>query len=298
MHKQLQLKNPGGRNRGMERVIAVLLTVCCLLFSGSALALEKTRTGFYWPLDKFRYSLNQPTGRWLAPRRGGAAWHIGVDMFAPVGQPVRAVAEGTVQEISASGWGRGNIAVLIKHHLTDDSWFIALYGHLTKSTALCKGSRVAAGEVIGRVGCYPCGGSHLHFGVVAPGRLPVPGYGSTSKISHNNFIDPLEFLRSGRPGHEDGNSEAAVCLQEEEVPEAPPSASLPELRPSPKKRLKEAGIREASAAVRKAARSRRPRPAHALRHPSKKRQSAGSKGQKKKQRSRRPAAVRRAARRH
>ena len=118
-------------------------------------------------------------------------------MFAPVGTPVRAIADGTVYDISTGGWGWGNVAVMVKHRLAAGRWFIALYGHIRNSQGLRKGSRVRACSTIGVVGSYSCG-SHLHFGVIAPGRLPHAPYGTSKRGDHNNFIDPLQFLRSSQ----------------------------------------------------------------------------------------------------
>lgn len=119
-------------------------------------------------------------------------------MFAPVGRPVRAIADGVVHDISTSGWGGGNVAIMIKHRLADGGWFIALYGHIRNIYGLRKGSRVQGCGTVGLIGPYRCG-SHVHFGVIAPGRLPHAPYGTSKKTNHNNFINPVRFLESGQP---------------------------------------------------------------------------------------------------
>lgn len=218
MHAPPQLKTPRPVRGKVERAIAAgLLSVCCLLICADALAIEKTLTGFYWPLDKFRYSLNQPTGRWLAPR-GRNSHHLGVDMFAPVGWSVRAIADGVVHDISASGWGGGNVAIMLRHQLADGRWFIALYGHIRNIYGLRKGSRVQRGGAVGSVGPYRCG-SHVHFGVIAPGRLPHAPYGTSKRSDHNNFINPVGFLQTGTP-EEPGKDEKPPLVAE--VPAAGP----------------------------------------------------------------------------
>jgi hypothetical protein len=164
---------------------------------------EPAQTAFCWPLAEFRYSLNRPTGAWLAPR-GRHSHHLGVDMFAPVGRPVRAVADGVVHDISTSGWGGGNVAIMVRHRLADGRWFIALYGHIRNIYGLRKGSRVQGCGTIGVIGPYRCG-SHVHFGVIAPGRLPHAPYGTSKRGDHNNFINPVRFLQTGwpeKPGQE------------------------------------------------------------------------------------------------
>lgn len=172
------------------------------------------RAAFCWPLADFRYSLNAPTGAWLA-LRGRHSHHLGVDMFAPVGRPVRAVADGVVHDISTSGWGPGNVAVMVRHRLSDGRWFIALYGHIRNIYGLRKGSRVQSCGTIGLVGPYRCG-AHVHFGVIAPGRLPHAPYGTSKKSDHNNFINPVRFLQTGQP-EEPG--------RDEEPPEPPENAA-------------------------------------------------------------------------
>ena len=198
----------------MYRTAAVMLAfllLCGSVFSEKVRAAyvkrEQARSAFCWPLAIFRYSLNQPTGAWHAPR-GRNSHHLGVDMFAPVGQPVRAIAEGVVHDISTSGWGAGNVAIMIKHRLTDGRWFIALYGHVRNIYGLRKGSRVQGCGTIALIGPYRCG-SHVHFGVIAPGRLPHAPYGTSKKPNHNNFINPVRFLQTGEP-EEPGKDEDDV----------------------------------------------------------------------------------------
>jgi len=155
------------------------------------------KTAFCWPLAEFRYSLNRPTGGWLAPR-GRASQHLGIDMFTAIGQPVRAIADGVVYDISESGWGSGNVAIMVKHRLTDGRWFIALYGHVRNVFGLHKGSKVQGCRAIAIVGPYRCG-SHVHLGIIAPGRFPHAPYGTCKKFNHNNFINPVHFLQTGQP---------------------------------------------------------------------------------------------------
>jgi hypothetical protein len=200
----------------MRKITVVVLLAATLLPCGCLSAGEKRsarqaaamqatkRTEFCWPLLTFRYSLNRPTGAWLA-QRGRNAHHLGVDMFAPVGQPVRAIADGVVHDISTSGWGGGNIALMIRHRLADGRWFIALYGHVRNIYGLRKGSKVQACSTIALIGPYRCG-SHVHLGIIAPGRLPHAPYGTSKMSNHNNFINPVRFLQTGRP-EEPGQAE-------------------------------------------------------------------------------------------
>ncbi|MCI5145783.1 MAG: M23 family metallopeptidase [Candidatus Electrothrix sp. AR3] len=176
----------------MLRIIVFVALILCIP-SGCTLALDKNPAGWYWPLTTFSYS---ESGNWLA-KRGKTEKHLGVDMFASVGQEVRAMTDGIVYSISKNGWGKKNVAVLIKHKLPGKKkWIIALYGCIQRATAPEPGSKVSAGDGIGRIGKPRSGKSHLHFAVAAPGKIPESSYGSSKKKNHNHFIDPVIFLTS------------------------------------------------------------------------------------------------------
>ncbi len=115
-------------------------------------------------------------------RSGGytLGYHTGVDYAAPHGAAVKAVKAGTVVlSDPASAYG---INVLIRH---DDGKY-TLYAHLS-AKLVSHGQRVAAGQLIGRVGNTGTNssGPHLHFEV----RL-------SPKFGAGNFLDPLTWLRS------------------------------------------------------------------------------------------------------
>lgn len=85
--------------------------------------------------------------------------HRGIDYGAPVGTPVRAVANGTVEFAGRQG-GYGNVVILAHpNNIT------TLYAHLHGFTAkVRKGARVNQGEVIGQVGMTGLtSGPHLHY---------------------------------------------------------------------------------------------------------------------------------------
>jgi murein DD-endopeptidase MepM/ murein hydrolase activator NlpD len=85
--------------------------------------------------------------------------HKGVDMPAPIGTNVRAVAKGTVEYVGQQR-GYGNV-VVVRHDLRH----MTLYAHLHQfSDGLRAGSAVRQGEVIGTVGQTGWAtGPHLHF---------------------------------------------------------------------------------------------------------------------------------------
>jgi murein DD-endopeptidase MepM/ murein hydrolase activator NlpD len=85
--------------------------------------------------------------------------HKGVDLPAPIGTHVRAVANGTIDFIGQQR-GYGNV-IVVKH----DARHMTLYAHLHRfSEGLEPGATVQQGEVIGTVGQTGWAtGPHLHF---------------------------------------------------------------------------------------------------------------------------------------
>ena len=81
---------------------------------------------------------------WGFPRSGGRT-HEGVDMFAPMGTPLYAVAQGTIYRVYTNSLG--GLAI----NLIDDEGNMYYYAHL--SAAYVKdGQNVGTGQVIGAVG--------------------------------------------------------------------------------------------------------------------------------------------------
>lgn len=99
--------------------------------------------------------------------------HNGVDFAAPIGTPVRTIADGVVVMSGRNG-GSGNM-VKIKH---SDRYSTA-YLHLSSISKLAKkGARVRRGDVIGAVGMTGLAtGPHLHF----------------SFYDNDQYVDPLKM---------------------------------------------------------------------------------------------------------
>jgi murein DD-endopeptidase MepM/ murein hydrolase activator NlpD len=90
--------------------------------------------------------------------------HHAIDIHAPRGTPVMAVAEGTIRKLHISGLGGTTIYLM-----DDDGRTRYYYAHLDSyAQGLHEGQRVQRGEVIGYVGdsgnAQP-GDCHLHFSV-------------------------------------------------------------------------------------------------------------------------------------
>lgn len=96
--------------------------------------------------------------------------HHGVDYAAPIGTPVAAVADGTIE---FAGWkgGYGRF-VKIRHDRTHET----CYGHLSRFAAnIRSGARVKQGEKIGYVGRTGLAtGPHLHYEFVENGQSINP----------------------------------------------------------------------------------------------------------------------------
>ena len=127
--------------------------------------------------------------------------HLGVDLFAPAGAPVRTPLPGTVASVAdnAAPLDYGP-TVILHHHTPCGTGFHTLYGHLDRATleGLAPGGRVAAGQVIGRLGDRRINGGwppHLHFQVIAldplvdPLAHPARAPGDTADNAPGGFPD-------------------------------------------------------------------------------------------------------------
>jgi murein DD-endopeptidase MepM/ murein hydrolase activator NlpD len=112
--------------------------------------------------------LSSPMGFRRDPITGGADYHSGLDIAGERGQPVYATAAGTVTHVGYQG-AYGNL-IVVDHGFGLET----RYGHLLKSTVR-KGAKVQRGDVIGQVGATGrATGYHLHYEVMANGRLLNP----------------------------------------------------------------------------------------------------------------------------
>lgn len=115
--------------------------------------------------------VSSPFGPRILPnRRLAGTFHNGIDLPAPIGSPVTAVASGSIIRIHRRGVG--GLEVLIQH-----DGFIGVYSHLGLiAPMLADGHKaVRGGERIATVGrsglTY---GPHLYFGMIVNGRSVDP----------------------------------------------------------------------------------------------------------------------------
>jgi murein DD-endopeptidase MepM/ murein hydrolase activator NlpD len=96
-------------------------------------------------------------------------FHDGLDIAAPVGTPVVAIAAGRVTH--AGRVADGAVVVIVEHTATTSS----LYGHLEPELHVRAGAAVAAGDVLGSVGLTGnTTGAHLHLEVLVSGSPTDP----------------------------------------------------------------------------------------------------------------------------
>ncbi len=131
-----------------------------------------------WPLDGRITQFFGPTDFELEPPlwyRGTwyERFHAGLDIAAPLGTPVVAIAAGVVT--FADQIADGAVVVEITHA----PGVTSTYAHLEPELPLRAGQSVAAGQIVGSVGLTGVTtGPHLHFTVFAGGE----------------FVDPLSVL--------------------------------------------------------------------------------------------------------
>ena len=123
---------------------------------------------FAQPVEGAR--LSSVFGRRTHPVYGNVRMHTGVDFAAASGTPVRATAPGRVSFI---GWRGGYGRVVEIAHGSETT---TRYAHLSAvPEGLAQGQRVAAGDVIGRVGATGTAtGPNLHYEVLVDGRPTDP----------------------------------------------------------------------------------------------------------------------------
>lgn len=109
--------------------------------------------------------------------------HVGVDLVAQYGTPVKAVADGKIEQ---AGWaGELGNAVRIEHQ----RGMTSIYGHLSRiSPDVREDGWVHMGQVIGWVGSTGLStGPHLHFALEKEGNYVNP---LTEKIGVNHQVSP------------------------------------------------------------------------------------------------------------
>lgn len=127
-------------------------------------------TAVVWPLDGPVTQRFGPTDSELQPPlwyrgRWYPHFHAGLDIAAPVGTPVRAIAAGMVT--FADQIADGAVVVEVEHA----PGLTSAYAHLEPDPLVAEGNFVVAGEVVGSIGLTGITtGPHLHLAVWSAGE--------------------------------------------------------------------------------------------------------------------------------
>lgn len=131
--------------------------------------------------------------------------HLGIDLFAEPGTPLRAPLEGVVHTFAnnSAPLDYGPV-VILRHEIGDCEEFFTLYGHLTKETlaGLKVGQRVARGEGFAAIGAASENGGwapHVHFQVIVDllglgADFPGVAYASQRSVWTSLSPDPNLLL--------------------------------------------------------------------------------------------------------
>lgn len=105
---------------------------------------------------------------------GCSSDHQGIDLNAPGGTPIEAIAAGVVIETDAPGWAALGEHVRIRH-VIDGQAVTSVSAHMQTGTmTLAVGDKVAVGQELGLLGCTgSCTGDHLHFELRTDGGAAV-----------------------------------------------------------------------------------------------------------------------------
>jgi murein DD-endopeptidase MepM/ murein hydrolase activator NlpD len=140
-----------------------------------------TAGGYVFPV----YGPSSWSDTFRAPRAAPVGWHHGIDIFAALGAPILAVADGTLFSI---GW---NDIGGYRLWLQDGEGNEFYYAHLSAfSTLAVEGAQVRAGDVIGFVGSTgDAEGTpyHLHFEI-----HPV----SMQRLGYDGVVNPTTYLQA------------------------------------------------------------------------------------------------------
>jgi murein DD-endopeptidase MepM/ murein hydrolase activator NlpD len=129
--------------------------------------------------------------------------HMGIDFWAPAGEPVFAALNGEVAYAgNHAAEGNYGATIVLKHEI-GNSGFYALYGHLSlKSLEVSiPGKKVLTGETIGWLGAPAENGNwppHLHYQLSwkDPGQADMPGVVSLENREEavRTYPDPRKLL--------------------------------------------------------------------------------------------------------
>lgn len=150
-----------------------------------------------WPLDKNKVRGHIGSyGYRIHPIFKTKRKHDGMDFAGPIGTPIYATADGTIQ--SAGRDGAYGISVTVNHNFG----YKTRYAHLNKSRVVM-GQRVKRGEMIGELGnTGRSTGPHLHYEVIYKGNTVNPINYIGKDMKDEDFRKIVEAAREITYEHE------------------------------------------------------------------------------------------------
>lgn len=123
--------------------------------------------------------------------------HLGIDIWAPAGEPVFAIADGVVFGARDNNNHLDYGPTVIIEHSVEGYTFYMLYGHLSRPSIknLRPGQSVKSGELVARLGDVRENGGwvpHLHaqLGILEPSGVDMPGVCSPDEVDYHRNIHP------------------------------------------------------------------------------------------------------------
>lgn len=129
--------------------------------------------------------------------------HMGIDFWAPAGEPVYAGFPGEVVYTQNNNESGNYGATVVLRQIVGEVEIFALYGHLSLNslTKSKVGQQVKPGDIIGWLGSFDENGNwppHLHYQVSYddPGEADMPGVVSPDEVkkAEKKYPDPRRFL--------------------------------------------------------------------------------------------------------
>lgn len=105
---------------------------------------EINKNGFVWPTPGYT-RINSYFGRRSSPTRGASSFHLGIDIGAPAGSNLVAVANSRVTSLGFHG--SGGYSIILK---ANNLQFV--YHHVNPNYIIKVNEIVKAGQIIGKVG--------------------------------------------------------------------------------------------------------------------------------------------------
>lgn len=123
--------------------------------------------------------------------------HLGIDIWAPEGEPVFAIADGEVLGAVDNNNPLDYGPTVVIEHEVDGFKFFALYGHLDRASLsiLKNGTLVQKGDAVASIGSMGENGGwipHLHFmlGISKPNGIDMPGVCAPEEVDIYRRLHP------------------------------------------------------------------------------------------------------------